>query len=285
MLRRKGSYLLYADILGFYPNHLEPYEQACLHRSSSIKSENGWINNERLEFLGDALLSAIVADILYRKFEGKKEGFLTNTRSKLVQRETLNKLALDIGLDKLIVSSSRSTSHNNHMYGNALEAFIGAVYLDQGFDVCKKFIEERMIKPHIDLTEISRKEMNFKSKLIEWSQKNKIPLEFSLIENFLDADNNPVFQTEAIVGGRVAGIGTGYSKKESQQNAAKMALKKLHREKPLYKELKAEMEMAAQQEQTSQVQGVDSMAEPQEPQTAAEASIDPTESKVSTDLM
>ena len=128
----RESYLCFYRILGFYPRNIQLYEQALLHKSTSVRSDKGRpLNNERLEFLGDAILDAIVGDIVYKRFEGKREGFLTNTRSKIVQRETLNKLAVEIGLDKLIKYSTRSSSHNSYMYGNAFEAFIGAIYLDQ----------------------------------------------------------------------------------------------------------------------------------------------------------
>lgn len=237
-LRSQEPYSVYYRILGFMPDDVSIYEQAFLHRSSSIKTDKGkWINNERLEFLGDAVLDAVVADVVFHKFETKKEGFLTNTRSKIVQRETLNKLALELGLDKLVISSTRSSSHNNYMYGNAFEAFIGAIYVDQGYDACKKFIEERVIAPYIDLVKISRKEVNFKSKLIEWSQKNKVKIDFDLIESFTDGENNPVFQTQVMVCGIAAGIGTGYSKKESQQNAAKAALKKIQTDSDFQKNI------------------------------------------------
>lgn len=224
----RESYLCFYKILGYYPRHLHLYEQALLHKSSAIRSDEGrLLNNERLEFLGDAILDAIVADIVYKHFNGKREGFLTNTRSKIVQRETLNKLAVEIGLDKLIKYSTRSSSHNSYMYGNAFEAFIGAIYLDQGYECCKQFLEEKIIRPYIDLDKLSRKEVNFKSKLIEWSQKNKMEVSFELIEQFLDKESNPVFQTEVRVESFPAGTGSGYSKKESQQNAAQMALKKI----------------------------------------------------------
>ena len=224
----RESYLCFYRILGFYPRNIHIYEQAVLHKSTSLRSEKGRpLNNERLEFLGDAILDAIVGDIVYKRFEGKREGFLTNTRSKIVQRETLNKLAVAIGLDKLIKYSTRSSSHNSYMYGNAFEAFIGAIYLDQGYERCKQFMEQRIINRYIDLDTISRKEVNFKSKLIEWSQKNKMEVSFELIEQFLDHDSNPVFQTEIRIEGLPAGTGTGYSKKESQQNAAQMAIKKV----------------------------------------------------------
>ena len=141
-------------------------ELALTHESYSNEHNFECGNNERLEFLGDAILDAIVGDIVYKRFEGKREGFLTNTRSKIVQRETLNKLAVEIGLDKLIKYSTRSSSHNSYMYGNAFEAFIGAIYLDQGYERCKQFMEQRIINRYIFLDKISRKEVNFKSKII-----------------------------------------------------------------------------------------------------------------------
>lgn len=226
--RDRESYFCFYRILGFFPRDIRFYQQALLHKSTSIRSEKGRpLNNERLEFLGDAILDAIVGDIVYRHFEGRREGFLTNTRSKIVQRETLNKLAVEIGLDKLVKYSTRSSSHNSYMYGNAFEAFIGAIYLDQGYERCKQFMEKKIFKNHIDLDKMSRKEVNFKSKLIEWSQKNKMEVSFELIEQFLDRDYNPMFHTEVRIERLSAGTGTGYSKKESQQNAAQMALKKI----------------------------------------------------------
>lgn len=226
--KERESYFCFYRILGFFPRNLKVYQQALLHKSTSLRSEEGRpLNNERLEFLGDAILDAIVGDIVFQHFEGKREGFLTNTRSKIVQRETLNKLAVEIGLDKLVKYAARSSSHNSYMYGNAFEAFIGAIYLDQGYDRCKQFMEKKIFKHYIDLEKMSRKEVNFKSKLIEWSQKHKVEVSFELIEQFIDHENNPMFQTEVQIEGLPAGTGTGYSKKESQQNAAQMALKKI----------------------------------------------------------
>lgn len=234
LLRNRGKepYSSIYKIVGFYPENVQLYEQAFLHKSSSIEAGDGkWVNNERMEFLGDAVLDAIVADIVYQYFKNKREGFLTNTRSKIVQRETLNRVAVQIGLDKMVVYSAKVSSHNNHMYGNALEALIGAIYLDQGYDVCYRFIENVIIKKYINLDTIARKEVNFKSSLIEWSQKNKLEIKFDLIESFTDNDGNPVFQTGIILADVQIGVGIGYSKKESQQNAAKMAIKKLRSDK------------------------------------------------------
>ena len=228
----KEPYSSLYKILGFCPENIHLYEQAFLHKSSSVESGDGrWLNNERLEFLGDAVLDAIVADIVYKHFQNKREGFLTNTRSKIVQRETLNRIAVELGLDKMVVYSAKLSSHNNHMYGNALEALIGAIYLDQGYKVCYPFIQDVMIKKYIDIDTIARKEVNFKSSLIEWSQKNKLEISFDLIESFTDNDGNPVFQTGVTLSDTQIGVGIGYSKKESQQSAAKMAIKKLRTDK------------------------------------------------------
>ena len=224
----RESYFRFYKMLGFYPRNISIYEQALLHKSSSIKSEQGrLLNNERLEFLGDAILDAVVADIVYKKFEGKREGFLTNTRSKIVQRETLNRLAIEIGLDKLIKYSARQSSHNSYMCGNAFEALVGAIYLDRGYRACKHFMEHRIIGPYINLEKISRKEVNFKSKLIEWSQKNRVELTFELITQSHDQCFSPTFESEVLIEGIPAGRGIGYSKKESQQRAAHEAMGKI----------------------------------------------------------
>ena len=148
--KKKEPYFSLYQILGFYPDNIQLYEQAFLHKSASIENSDGrWVNNERLEFLGDALLNAIVADIVYKHFQYKREGFLTNTRSKIVQRETMNRIAFELGLDKKIIYSAKLNPHNNHVYGDALEALIGAIYLDQGYHVCYKFIQDVIIKKHI----------------------------------------------------------------------------------------------------------------------------------------
>lgn len=263
--KERKSYFCFYRILGFLPHNLKIYQQALLHKSTSLRSEEGrLINNERLEFLGDAILDAVVGDIVFKHFEGKREGFLTNTRSKIVQRETLNKLAVEIGLDKLVKYASRSSSHNSYMYGNAFEAFIGAIYLDQGYDRCKQFMEKKIFRQYIDLDKMSRKEMNFKSKLIEWSQKYKVEVSFELIEQFIDHENNPVFQTEVRIEGLPAGTGTGYSKKESQQNAAQRALRKIksdHRFMESVEAVKTQAPAPAQEESPAKEESTNEEAE------------------------
>jgi ribonuclease-3 len=225
-------------MLGFYPNDPQIFKQAFTHRSSSVETKDGRENNERLEFLGDAVLNAIVADLVYRKFPDRKEGFMTNTRSKIVQRESLNRIAFKIGLDKMIVSSAKINSHNNYMYGNAFEALIGAVYLDQGYKKCCRFVQEQIIEKHVPLESVAQKEVNFKSNLIEWSQKNKLDIVFDLIETFMDKEGNPVFQSSVSLMGTSLGIGIGYTKKESQQAASKMAIQKIRKDKDIRSRIK-----------------------------------------------
>ena len=227
----KESYLCFYQMLGFYPHNIHIYEQALLHKSSSVKSDKGrLLNNERLEFLGDAILDAVVGDLVYRKFEGKREGFLTNTRSKIVSRESLNHVAEQIGLSRLVKFNTRQSSHNSYMGGNAFEALVGAIYLDRGYEYCKYFMEHRIIGHYLDLDKISRKEVNFKSKLIEWTQKNKVAIQFDLVNQSVDEFNSPVFETEILIEGIHACKGKGYSKKESQQEAAHATLNKIKKD-------------------------------------------------------
>ena len=237
----KESYLCFYRMLGFYPRDIRIYEQALLHKSSSVKSDKGrLLNNERLEFLGDAILDAVVGDIVYQKFEGKREGFLTNTRSKIVSRESLNHVAEQIGLVKLIKFNTRQSAHNSYMGGNAFEALVGAIYLDRGYEYCKYFMEHRIIGQYLNLEKLSRKEVNFKSKLIEWTQKNKVVIAFELVSQTLDEFNSPVFETEILIEGIQACKGKGYSKKESQQIAAHETLNKIKKDSAFLERIFAE---------------------------------------------
>ncbi len=255
--RGKEPYLSFYKILGFYPDRIDLYNEAVTHRSSPIRTSNGkWVNNERLEFLGDAILDAIVADILYKEFRNKKEGFLTSMRSRIVQRDTLNKLAVELGLDKLIVSSTRNLAHNTNIYGDALEALIGAIYLDQGYRVAKKFVFETLIKQHLSIEEVVKLEVDFKSRLIEWGQKNKIDVNFNVIESSYDEQNNPVFVSGVSVGNMEIGTGVGYSKKESHQMAAKQAIQRIREDKALQQTIldnakKTSVEKPAEPEETN----------------------------------
>ena len=223
--KEKELYLSLYNIIGVLPHNLSFYKTALLHKSVARRNDKGKpVNNERLEFLGDAILDAIVGDIVYEHFPGKREGFLTNTRSKIVQRETLNKLANDLGITRLILSSGHSQSHNSYLGGNAFEALVGALYLDHGYTACMKFMKKQILVELINIDKVAYKEVNFKSKLIEWTQKHKICLEFKPLSFGKDKEGSPTFSFQVVLEGIACGEGSGYSKKESQQEAAKVTL-------------------------------------------------------------
>ena len=227
----KELYLSLYEILGFYPHDISYYKMALLHKSIMHRNSKGKpVNNERLEFLGDAVLDAVVGDIVYQHFPGKREGFLTNTRSKLVQRDTLNKLAQEMGINQLILSNGHSSSHNSYMGGNAFEALVGAIYLDRGYDACMYFMQKRILAQMINIDKVAYKEVNFKSKLIEWSQKNRVKLDFVMLDQQKDKNGSPIFTYQVVLEGVEGGVGQGYSKKESQQVASKTSLEKLRKE-------------------------------------------------------
>ena len=229
--KEKELYSSLHAILGFYPHDISYYKLALMHKSVMRRNAKGRpVNNERLEFLGDAILDAIVGDIVYRHFPGKREGFLTNTRSKLVQRETLNRLAKEMGITRLVLSNGRSSSHNSYMGGNAFEALVGAIYLDKGYEACMHFMQKRILGQLVNIDKVAYKEVNFKSKLIEWSQKNRVNLSFENIAETTDQGGSPVFQYKIVIEGLEGCAGKGYSKKESQQMACKLTLEKLRKE-------------------------------------------------------
>lgn len=253
---RKNKEFLSAlyNILGFYPHNIEIYRIAFSHKSLSYRrdadskkggkdrkannrdrkqrSENTSkpLNNERLEYLGDAVLETIVSDILFHHFPHKREGFLTSTRSKIVQREALNRLAANMGLEKLILAAQGTRMSHTNIGGNAFEALMGAIYLDRGFKTCQWFINNRVIGRYVDLDNVAQKEVNFKSKLLEWSQKNRINI------NFKDSacDGEKGFRTVISIEGITIARGSGRSKKESQQEASKEALTRMRREPATY---------------------------------------------------
>lgn len=244
-------YASFHEILGFYPRKIQFYKQALQHKSvSSHGKYSPTEHNERLEFLGDAVLESIVSDILYHQYQTRREGFLTNTRSKLVQRDTLNRLAKEIGLDQLIHSNSHSNSHNRYMGGNAFEALMGAIYLDRGYDACRFFISQRIFGRLINVDAVAAKEVNFKSKLIEWAQRNHVQIEFKVVEENLNQSNSPTFTTRVLLEGLDGEAGSGYSKKESHQNAAKATLSTLKKDKQLVESIfDAKSRRTAQEEE------------------------------------
>lgn len=226
-LRKNKPYLCFYNILGFIPGNIRLYETAISHKSLNQNSHHHVENNERLEFLGDTVLDSIVADILYRHFPKQKEGFLTRTKSKIVQRESLNKLSDEIGLTDYIRNSINSNPHNTNIGGNAFEAIVGAIYLDKGYDFCYRFIRDQIIEKHFDIDKIAKTEENYKSTILEWGQKKKILISFTTIQECVTDNNVNIFNTIVTAEDIEIGAGKGFNKKESQQKAAEMAVKKL----------------------------------------------------------
>jgi ribonuclease-3 len=214
-------------ILGFAPARIRIYEIAFIHKSASVVMPDGEvINNERLEYLGDAILAAIVADYLFRHFPNKDEGFLTKMRSKMVKRKHLNLLAYRMGINKMMITHTNPANVSRHLYGNAFEALVGAVYLDKGYKQAGKFIE-RIIDRYVDLEKLRKSEMDYKSKLIEWAQKNKHEVIFESNEEVVQPGHIPLFVSHIRIQEDELGKGTGSSKKEAEQKAAKAALDKM----------------------------------------------------------
>ena len=223
-------------MLGFYPRNLEIYRIALAHKSHVYRNRKGRsFNNERLEFLGDAILEAVVSDIVFHRFERRSEGFLTSTRSKIVQRSSLNRLAKEIGLERLLQVPSQRRGHNSNIGGNAFEALVGAIYLDRGYKTCQWFVENKIVGCLLDIENVANKEVNFKSKLLEWSQKNRVQVDFENEETLDEKNDSPLFNSTILLEGLTAGEGRGYSKKESQQRASRDALTRLRRD-PLFVE-------------------------------------------------
>jgi len=210
-------------ILGFTPRKCKYYQLAFVHKSASTVLNNIRFNNERLEFLGDAILDSLIAEHLYRKYPEKDEGFLTQLRSKIVNRENLNLMAVKLGISNMVISKTASDNHKS-IYGDALEALIGALYLDKGYKYTRKIVLERIIQNHINLTRLLETETDFKSRMIEWAQKNKRAISFTSFEESIENANYQTFVAHLIVGDEIFGRGSGNSKKEAEQNAARQAI-------------------------------------------------------------
>lgn len=208
------------NIGGFTPSNLELYKLATLH--SSIGKSNGQgikDSNERLEYLGDAILGAAVADYLFKKFPYKDEGFLTEIRSRIVNREALNLLARKIGIGTIVQFDNKNAHLQQVILGNTLEAIVGAVYLDKGYLRCKKFVIDKLIAPYYDLEEVVNYNSNYKSKLIEWSQREGKNVRFEIVE-VKKAKNRKEFTAQVMLDNEAQGLGYGNNKKKAEQDAA-----------------------------------------------------------------
>lgn len=212
------------SLLGFYPGNLSLYKLAFSHRSLALEKAGGIrLSNERLEYLGDAVLGAVVADLLFRKYPMKEEGFLTEMRSRLVSREHLRQMAVKLGIDELLQKDAGPGAYRS-MYGDALEALIGAIYLDKGYKVTQDFILERIIRPHVDLAEIEATEKNFKSVLLNWSQREKRAVEFQTVnENSRDR----LISIRLLIDGKELAVASDFVKKKAEQLAAEKVCREL----------------------------------------------------------
>ncbi len=212
------------EVLGFYPINLEYFQTAFLHKSATYIDHTGkTVNNERLEYLGDTVLDAIIGDYLFRKFPKEDEGFLTKTRSKIVNRKNLYSLAQKIGIVKFIVLHTNPSVSKKNIYGDAFESFIGAIYLDRGFYTTYNFVINNIVEKHIDLQELIDTDNNYKSQIIEWSQKKHKDVIFITDK----CKNGFNFISYVVMKDEILGKGKANSKKEAEQNAAEKALDKI----------------------------------------------------------
>lgn len=214
-------------VTGCAPDNLQLYKLALTHTSftrMTINPGGQHETNERLEFLGDAILGSIVAEYLFNKFPYKDEGFLTDIRSRIVNRESLNHIALRIGLNTLVkIDQSSHAARHKYINGNALEALVGAVYLDKGYLVTRSFVIRKLVKPHFDLHTLVNTTINFKSKLIEWAQSQNRVVRFELVKQ-KNSGNTTEFTVEVLIDDQPLATGVGLSKKKAEQSAAEKSL-------------------------------------------------------------
>jgi ribonuclease III len=234
--RINGTYILpkrelnsrLKKILGFKPGNLKLYEIAFIHRSATFTLPDGnKVNNERLEYLGDAVLDAILSDFLFEKFPDATEGFMTKIRSRIVNREILNHLAISMGIKEILISNISSFQPTKNLYGDALEALIGSLFLDKGFRKTKKFFIRNVLNKYLDLEVIVNTDTDYKSLVFEWVQKHKSSLIFTYNEEYDFNLKKSVFSTTLIIDKKEMGEGHGTSKKEAEQEASNQAWKRL----------------------------------------------------------
>lgn len=217
LFKKKSEYALKLErILGFMPDRISLYKQAFTHKSTLVEDKKSFESNERLEFLGDAILDAIISNYIYSKFPFKDEGFLTQLRAKLVRRQFLNQLAEKIGLTELLVSNLDRDSKS--IYGDALEALIGAIYIDKGYKKAEWFVLNKLLQNHVELTEVIETETDFKSRAIEWAQKHKLKFEFEIEE--ISEGQTKTYLAKLFIDNQLKGKGEAVSKKKAEQIAA-----------------------------------------------------------------
>lgn len=217
----KVFYAAIDDMFGFIPNNIELYKLALIHKSASVVTEDGrQINNERLEYLGDAVLETVTSDYLFIEYPDMNEGFLTQLRSKMVSRQTLNEVAKRIGLDGYVISHTSASMSQKHIYGDAFEAMMGAIYLDQGYDFVNRLLINKIFANYIKADNLAEAETDFKSRLIEWCQKNHHSIRFLTHNDKNYSAAHPFFYCKVLIDNIEVGYGAGDSKKEAEQRAA-----------------------------------------------------------------
>ncbi len=219
--RDREYYNLFYDMFGFTPYNIDLYKLAFIHKSASLVLEDGThINNERLEYLGDAVIEAITSDYLYIEFPESNEGFLTQMRSKIVSRQSLNAIAKDLGIHQRLIASTNGSVMQKNVDGDAFEALMGAIYLDKGYDFANRLLINQVYSQYLDLNQLLLSETDFKSRLIEWAQKQRHHIEFVTVSDSSSKVNKPKFHSSVMIGGVLVGHGLGESKKEAEQRAA-----------------------------------------------------------------
>jgi len=210
-------------ILGFAPKNIDFYKKAFTHRSSNILDEVGNpLNYERLEFLGDAMLSAVIAGHLFNEAPTGDEGYLTKMRSKIVSREHLNELGKDLNLVQFVESKVPVQHFGDNIHGNIFESLVGAIYLDRGYEYCEKFIQKRVIIPYVDITRLEGKVISYKSLVIEWCQKEKKQFHFDIFEdNGIDGER--LFGVKLSIDEKVVAKARATSKKKAEEKASQRA--------------------------------------------------------------
>lgn len=228
----KEFYLFFKNVLGFTPRNTSLYQIAFIHKSKSVETGQGWrVNNERLEYLGDAVLSAVVAEFLYKKYPHQGEGFLTEMRSKLVSRANLNKLAQKIGLSQLIQYNRESQGVFKSIDGDAFEALVGAIYLEKGYRFTRRVIIKKIMSTYLDVDAMAHTDWNFKSKLIDWGQKNHKKISFEVERVFFQGkESRRQYDVRVKIDGEPAEHAIEYSIKAAEQLAAEKTYKKLQQE-------------------------------------------------------
>lgn len=213
------------SLLGFTPLSIDLFKRAFYHKSMNSVNETSDHNNERLEFLGDAILSSIVAEYLYNKYPYKDEGFLTKMRSRIVKRKTLNEIADRMGID-LILSEYSMGKMSKTMLGNALEALVGAIYIEMGYDKTCKYVIKEVLMKYLDIHRLETHDDNFKSQLLEYCQKNSKQIRFKLINKYR-SDKRDRFSVAVLIDGEVLAQSDDFNKKSAEQSASRIALGKI----------------------------------------------------------